>query len=485
MDGGWTRAAEQDARTSHWTGPVRRAVEYLELLAREAAAVEFEGPLVARAGRRRAAPSELAELEQAKLVALRGPRRCWSAAAAGRRSCPALFDTASDLAGLRDVDAVLHAIVHRARKLLGADVAYLTLNDDAARRHLHAGHRRLDLGPLPARCGCRWAPGSAAWSRRPARPYVTANYADDERFRHTGEIDDGRTRGGAGRDPRRAAAAGLRASIGVLFAANRSARPFAREEVALLGSLAAHAAVAIDTARLLDETRAALAELSAANATIRAHSASVERAAAAHDRMTALVLRGGGVEDVAAGGHRGARRRAAGARRRRAASWPGSARSASRSRPALAEARRGRARRPAARRGGGRSWYAAVVAGTRGPGRAGAAPGARAGRRRPADPRAGGPRHRAAAALPPHGRRGRGPGPRRAARRPDRPAGARRRRAARPGPPARRRPRRAARRRGRAGRRQLRPPAGGRRGRRTYAGDARRAGRGARRRGSC
>ena len=88
--------------------------------------------------------------------------------------------------------------------------------------------------------------------------------------------------------------------IGVLFAANRTERPFAREEVALLVSLAAHAAVAIDTARLLTETQAALAELSAANTVIQAHSESVERAAAAHDRMTALVLRGGGVDDVAA-----------------------------------------------------------------------------------------------------------------------------------------------------------------------------------------
>jgi DNA-binding PucR family transcriptional regulator len=70
--------------------------------------------------------------------------------------------------------------------------------------------------------------------------------------------------------------------------------------VALLGSLAAHAAVALDTARLLVETQTALAELSAASTVIQAHAASVERAAAAHDRMTALVLRGGGVEDVAA-----------------------------------------------------------------------------------------------------------------------------------------------------------------------------------------
>jgi GAF domain-containing protein len=88
--------------------------------------------------------------------------------------------------------------------------------------------------------------------------------------------------------------------IGVLFAADRSERTFDRSEVALLGSLAAHAAIALDNARLLEETRAALEELSAASRELRAHTASVERAAGAHDRFIDVVLRGGGVEDVAA-----------------------------------------------------------------------------------------------------------------------------------------------------------------------------------------
>ena len=44
----------------------------------------------------------------------------------------ALFDTASDLAGQRDLDAVLHSIVHRARMLLSTDTAYLTLPDENA-----------------------------------------------------------------------------------------------------------------------------------------------------------------------------------------------------------------------------------------------------------------------------------------------------------------------------------------------------------------
>ncbi|BAW10628.1 helix-turn-helix domain-containing protein [Nocardia seriolae] len=88
--------------------------------------------------------------------------------------------------------------------------------------------------------------------------------------------------------------------IGVLFASHRDARPYAPEEIALLSSLAAHATIALDSARLLTETRTALAEWSAANEAMHAHYNTVERAAQAHDRMTDVVVRGGGVDDVAA-----------------------------------------------------------------------------------------------------------------------------------------------------------------------------------------
>ncbi|WBB46527.1 helix-turn-helix domain-containing protein [Verrucosispora sp. WMMA2044] len=271
-------------------------VEFLELLAREAAAVEFEGPLVA--ARSAGLPAErLAELEQAKTVALR-VRALLERRRRRESELSGLYDTVSDLAGLRDLDEVLRAIVHRARHLLGADVAYMTL-DDAERGDTYM---RVTDGSVSARFQRLRLPMGAGLGGLVAQsgaPYVTANYPEDERFHHTREIDAGVGEEGL------VAILGVplrlgSTSIGVLYAANRSARPFAREEVALLLSLAAHAAVAIDTARLLAETRSALAELSSANTTIRAHSSSVERAAAAHDRMTALVLRGGGVEDLAA-----------------------------------------------------------------------------------------------------------------------------------------------------------------------------------------
>lgn len=271
-------------------------IRFLELLEREAAPVEFEGPLV-QARSRGAGPDEIAELEEAKLAALR-VRALLERRRRREAELSGLYDTAGDLAGLRDLDAVLHAIVHRARNLLGTDIAYLTMSDDAA----GDVYMRVTDGSVSARFQRLRLPlgaGLGGLVAQTGTPYATANYPEDRRFHHTGEIDAGVGEEGLVAILGVPLRLGSRV-IGVLYAANRSERPFAREEVSLLVSLAAHAAVAIDTARLLGETQTALSELSAASAKISAHSASVERAAAAHDRMTALVLRGGGVEEVAA-----------------------------------------------------------------------------------------------------------------------------------------------------------------------------------------
>ncbi|XVU28859.1 helix-turn-helix domain-containing protein [Actinoplanes sp. CA-054009] len=263
-------------------------LEFFDLLAREAAPADFEQPILAARAAGASAP-ELAELEQAKLRALH-VRAVLERRRRREEELSALYDTASDLAGLRDLNAVLRAIVHRARTLLNADVSYMTLNDTAR----GDTYMRITDGSVAASFqGLRLAPGAGLGGLVALRgtPYVTANYATDARFEHTTDIDKG-----VG-DEGLVAILGVPLKlgsevIGVLFAANRTERPFAREEVALLVSLAAHAAVAIDAARLLTETRTALAYLSTANE-------AVERAAAAHDRLTTLVLRGGGVEDVA------------------------------------------------------------------------------------------------------------------------------------------------------------------------------------------
>jgi GAF domain-containing protein len=284
-------ASEDDARR-----PSGRAAEYFELLLEDAGPIEYERPLV-RARAAGADAAELAELERVKLLALE-VREAFAVRRRRESELSALFDTANDLAALRGVDSVLTAIVRRARQLLGTDVSYLTLNDPAE----GDTYMRVTDGSVSARFQALRLPmgaGLGGLVAQTAAPYATASYFTDARFRHTDHINDGV------HDEGLVAILGvplIRGSqvIGVLFAADRTERTFDRAQVSLLGSLAAHAAIALDNARLLEETRAALDELSAASRELRAHTASVERAAGAHDRFIDVVLRGGGVEGVAA-----------------------------------------------------------------------------------------------------------------------------------------------------------------------------------------
>ncbi|MFQ6198576.1 helix-turn-helix domain-containing protein [Streptomyces sp. NPDC000405] len=267
---------------------------YLELLANSAPAEAYERPVLrARAGG--APPGVLAAAEHARLLALR-VRAELEDRRRREAELSALFATAHDLAGLRDIDEVLRAIVRRARSLLGTDAAYLTLNDAA----VGDTSMRVTDGSVSARFQALrlgMGEGLGGLVAQTARPYATDDYLRDPRFRHTTTIDSGV------RDEGLVAILGvpLRLGsrvIGVLFAADRRSRVFDQQQIALLSSFAAHAAVAIDTADLLAETRSALADLEAANAIVRERSAAVERAAEIHDRLTELVLRGGGVPGV-------------------------------------------------------------------------------------------------------------------------------------------------------------------------------------------
>ncbi|WP_327392436.1 MULTISPECIES: GAF domain-containing protein [unclassified Streptomyces] len=248
-----------------------------------------DGPNSHDPGAEAEAEAEAAGVERGRRLALR-----IRAELEGRRrreaELTALFETVHDLAGLRDLDDVLQAIVQRARRLLGTEVAYMTLTDTER----GDTYMRVTVGSVSARfqqLRLGMGEGLGGLVAQTARPYVTEDYPRDARFQHTDSIDTGVGEEGLVAILGVPLLLGGRDVIGVLYAADRRERVFEREQIALLRSFAAHAAVAIDNARLLTETTQALAGLREAHATSR-------RASEVHDRLTELVLRGGGVDDV-------------------------------------------------------------------------------------------------------------------------------------------------------------------------------------------
>ena len=208
----------------------------------------------------------------------------------------ALVDTARELASMTDPSVVLDAIVRRARALMGTDVAYLTLYDP---QHEDT-YMRATAGSVSAQfqvVRLDFGAGLGGLVAESRTPYWTADYFADARFMHTSSID------GAVGDEGLIAICGTPLIVkdefvGVLFASNRTPRPFTHDEVALLGSLAALAAVTIVQVRAAEDSARTLAALSEATERVHQYAAGIERAATAHDRFAEIVLEGGGVDDL-------------------------------------------------------------------------------------------------------------------------------------------------------------------------------------------
>ncbi|QBR93505.1 GAF domain-containing protein [Nocardioides euryhalodurans] len=232
---------------------------------------------------------EVAELRRQCDVALR-LRELITHRQAREAELRALYETASDLTAIRDVDAILTAIVRRARQLLNADMTYLSLNDEPE----GASYMKVTDGALTPEFRSLRLPlgtGLLGLVAQTGAPYFTEDYQSDSRFLHRGYIDEAV----AGEKIRAILGVPLTVEgrvIGALLAVHRSVRPFPPHEVSLLTSFAAHASVALENARLF-------ADLDAAHRTMTEHTAAVESAALAHDRLTDLLVAGGGVEQVA------------------------------------------------------------------------------------------------------------------------------------------------------------------------------------------
>ena len=207
-----------------------------------------------------------------------------------------VLETAHDLTAIRDLELVLQAIVRRARQIFSADIGYLT-NFDRVRNDFYI---RATDGAISERFkNVRVPPdhGICGYVLKHKTPYHSSNYLSDFGFAHDPGIDLAVTDEGV----RSLLGAPLMVGnhcIGMLCICDRQPRSHEPWEISMLATLAAHAAIAIENARLFQEAQVALQRASEANALLHRQAEETAAAADAHERMTKLVARGSGMADI-------------------------------------------------------------------------------------------------------------------------------------------------------------------------------------------
>ena len=212
------------------------------------------------------------------------------------RGLTAVIETAQDLTAIRDIDHVLQAIVHRARKLMGTDIGYLSIYDKGRRDfYVRATDGAFSENFKQIRVGRDI--GICGYVARNKSPYSSAEYDKDPRFAHTRPIDTAVTEEGI-RSILGVPLLSATEVIGVLFVGDRYVRSYDAWEMSVLSTLAAHASVAIENAGLFEQAQIALKQASEANALLMKQTADTQSAADAHEQLTALVAKGGDLNDI-------------------------------------------------------------------------------------------------------------------------------------------------------------------------------------------
>ncbi|NRC56302.1 GAF domain-containing protein [Neoaquamicrobium sediminum] len=191
------------------------------------------------------------------------------------RELSALYETARDLSALRNTDQVLQAIVQRARQLVGSDIAYLSAADDE-RNDFYVRATEGVISQDFARIRVPREIGVCGSVARTRRPFYSSSYSSDEAFAHDPSIDQ------ATRGEGVVSILGIPLEvdsqvIGVLFVGDRYVRSYTPQEMAVLSSLGTFAALAIENARLFEETRRALQTAKDANIALSTQAEEVER----------------------------------------------------------------------------------------------------------------------------------------------------------------------------------------------------------------
>ncbi|MDN5748975.1 MAG: GAF domain-containing protein, partial [Pseudonocardia sp.] len=139
-----------------------------------------------------------------------------------------------------------------------------------------SGTRTQAIGSVRQRPGY----GVGGYVIQTGQPMATSNYLVDPRLRRDALVAEAVADDGA------VSIVGVPTKLGAVvvgasFAANRCERTFDQAEIALLSSLAAHASVITENARLFERVHAASHDLREADARLEAQRSALERAAAA------------------------------------------------------------------------------------------------------------------------------------------------------------------------------------------------------------
>ncbi len=262
----------------------------LELLATGAPTARFE-ELLDTARHEEASDATLAELDQAARLASR-VRALIGHAQQREAGLAALVDTAHDLTLVHGMDALLHEIARRARRLLNFDMAYIGLrdtDDESAGSLIRAAEG--DTTSLSVGLKTSEDSGLGSLVQRTGAPAWSPDYLADKDLPHSPDIDAA------------VRAEGLHAILavplghgttvfGTLYGADRKVRHFTPDEISLMRSLGKLAGVAVERARLLEDTRAEVTELALDTSRARSSLHVQRRVEAAYIRLIDLVLGG-------------------------------------------------------------------------------------------------------------------------------------------------------------------------------------------------
>jgi PAS domain S-box-containing protein len=202
-----------------------------------------------------------------------------------RREAEALAELASDINASLDLPTILQRVGEKAREMCGADLAWIALREPGS----DSMRMRYSPGTRQAYDNVSIEPGKGIGGQvlLTGRPFRTDNYASDPRitkdYVNVAIAEEVMT-------AMVVPISGERGIEGLLYAENRSPRPFTDQDEAMLTRLASQAAVVINNAQLHEHEQQARAAAEASRELLRRVSAQLVDAQEAERRRIAREL---------------------------------------------------------------------------------------------------------------------------------------------------------------------------------------------------